>query len=66
MTREFSDADEELFHKLWAGALFDIISSVFEKCKDWEKDDQNAMIYMVIEQLAERYGIVESDEDNEE
>jgi hypothetical protein len=59
MTREFSDADADVFNELWAGALFDIILSVFDKCKDWEKDDQSAMIYMIIEQLAERYGIVE-------
>ena len=58
MTREFSDADLELYHELWAGALFDIINSVFEKCADWEKEDQNAMVYMIIETLAERYGLL--------
>ena len=66
MTREFSNADSELYHELWAGALFDIINSVFEKCADWEKEDQNAMVYMIIETLAERYGVIEGDEGDEE
>jgi hypothetical protein len=62
--REFSEADTELFNELWAGTLFDIINQVMTKRPDWDKDEQNALVYMIIKQLAERYGVIESDEDD--
>ena len=61
MTRAFSGADADLFNELWAGALFDIISSVLDRCEDWEKDDQDAMICMIVRRLAERYGLIEGE-----
>ena len=64
--RELTTADTKLFHELWAGTLFDIIHKVMTKRPKWDKDDQNAMVYMVIEQLAIRYGVIEGDEDDEE
>lgn len=47
--------DEELFHHLWAGALFDIISAVIRECEHMDKEYQNEMIYRIVKQLAERY-----------
>jgi hypothetical protein len=52
--REFSDEDTALLNDLWGGALFDILSAVLDKCASWEKSDQDAMVYMIIEQLAMR------------
>jgi hypothetical protein len=63
--REFSEADTDLLNELWAGALFDIIQKVSTERPDWNESEQNALVYMVIEVLAERYGIIESDEDDE-
>jgi hypothetical protein len=60
--RRFTAADTELFHELWAGTLFDLIHAVGGKRPGWEGDDQSALVYMVIEELARRYGIVEDDE----
>lgn len=63
--REFTEADTKVFNELWAGAAFDIQAAVLDKCKDWAPDEQKAMVYMIIEQLAKRYGIIEGDEDEE-
>jgi hypothetical protein len=62
--REFTEADDKLFNELWAGTLFDIIHKVMTARPDWDKADQNALIYMVIETLAEEYGVIESDKDD--
>lgn len=59
--REFSEEDATLFNELWAGALFDIIAAVLKRCSDWEGPDQEAMIAMIIQQLAEHYGLVEAE-----
>jgi hypothetical protein len=64
MTRDFSDADMELFHELWAGTLFDIIHKVTTERPNWDEDEQNALIYMAIEALAEEWGVIEGDEDD--
>jgi hypothetical protein len=63
MTREFNDADTKLLNELWAGTLFDIIHKVTTARPDWDDDEKNALIYMVIEILAERYGIIQGDEE---
>lgn len=65
MTREFTEADTQLFSELWAGMLFDIIHKVKTERPDWSDDEQNALIYMTIKMLAERYGIIDGDEDDE-
>jgi hypothetical protein len=65
LSREFTEADTELFNKLWAGTLFNIIHKVMISRPDWDKDEQTALIYMVIEMLAQRWGVIESDEDDE-
>lgn len=56
--RRFTAADTKLFNELWAGTLFDLIHTVDKKRPRWEGDDQSALVYMVIEELARRYGIV--------
>ena len=61
--RKFTAADERVFHELWAGALFDLIHAVEEKRPGWDGDEQGALIVMVIEELARRYGIVGDDGD---
>jgi hypothetical protein len=61
--RKFTAADTELFHELWAGALFDLIHAVGKKRPEWGGDEQAALVFMVIEELARRYGIIEGAEE---
>jgi hypothetical protein len=61
--RRFTAADVELFHELWAGMLFDLIHAVDTKRPEWEEREQAALVFMVIEELARRYGIIEDDEE---
>jgi hypothetical protein len=61
--RRFTAADMELFHELWAGTLFDLIHAVGKKRPEWGGDEQAALVFMVIEELARRYGIIEGDEE---
>ena len=51
-------ADTKLFNELWAGTLFDLIHAVDTKCPEWEEDEQSALVYMVIDELARRYGVI--------
>ena len=60
--REFGAADTKLFHELWAGTLFDLVHAVDEQRPEWAGDDRSALVYMVIEELARRYGIVEDEQ----
>lgn len=64
--RRFTAADVELFHELWAGTLFDLIHAVDKKRPEWRGDEQAALVFMVIEELARRYGIIEGDEEAQE
>ena len=61
--RRFTAADEELFHELWAGTLFDITHAVLTKRPEWGEREQTALVFMVIEELARRYGVIEDDEE---
>lgn len=62
--RRFTAADTKLFNELWAGTLFDLIHTVDKRRPKWEGADQCALIYMVIEELARRYGIIADDEES--
>jgi hypothetical protein len=55
MTDAAPPTDDELFHHLWAGALFDIISAVLTECADKDREYQNEMIYRIVKELALRY-----------
>jgi hypothetical protein len=61
--RRFDAADTELFHELWAGTLFDLIHAVDTQRPEWGEREQAALVFMVIEELARRYGIIEGDEE---
>jgi hypothetical protein len=63
MMRRFTAAEEKLFHELWAGALFDLLHAVDTQRPEWEDDEQAALVAMVIEGLARRYGVIEDDEE---
>ena len=52
----------EFFNKAWLGAYFDIMAGVLERFPDWSEEDQQAMVYMIVQQLAMRVGVVEDDE----
>jgi hypothetical protein len=57
--------DEQLFNELWAGTLFDIIHKVVTARPDWDDGEHIALIYRVIEKLAEEYGVIDIKEDDE-
>jgi hypothetical protein len=63
--RKFTAADTELFHELWAGALFDLIHAVDTKRPEWGEGEQADLVFMVIEELARRYGIIEDGEEGQ-
>ena len=62
--RELTDADVQLMYEIWAGVLFDIIHKVMTERPDWNKDEQGALVYSVIATLAERYGIIDEDDES--
>jgi hypothetical protein len=61
--RRFTAADTKLFNELWAGTLFDLIHAIDMERPEWEGHEQAALVVMVIEELARRYGIIEDDEE---
>ena len=63
---EFYRRETAIFNDLWAGAAFHIINAVLKKCPDWSETDRNAMVHMIVAQLARRYGVIEDDEDDED
>jgi hypothetical protein len=65
MRRAYDAEMHEYFNQAWAGAYFDIMAGVLGRFPDWAKDDQEAMVYMIVEQLADRVGLIELDEDEE-